>query len=94
MIRRMRGLDGHWEVDCDQRGSSVLLLRFWPGAKQWNVDAVDLWNPSETVQAILRRTGLEHEFVDRQQESITSLMWYGDDTDQITWMANEKYGWC
>lgn len=84
------------ETDNEQNAESLkaILELAKSEAKQWNVDAVDLWNPSETVQAILRRTGLEHEFVDRQQESITSLMWYGDDTDQITWMANEKYGWC
>lgn len=63
-------------------------------AKEWQVDAVDLWNPSECVKKLVEMTGLESKFVDRQEESIASLMWYGEGTDKVEWLLNEKYGWC
>jgi GNAT superfamily N-acetyltransferase len=64
-------------------------------AKEWQLDAVDLWNPSAAVKQLVEMTGLENSFVDRQEESIASLMWYGEgNSDGVEWLANEKYGWC
>lgn len=63
-------------------------------AREWQVDVVDLWNPSEGVKKLVGMTGLESRFVDRQEESIASLMWYGEGTDRVEWLMNEKYGWC
>jgi hypothetical protein len=40
---------------------------------------------------------LEHSEVEREEESIASLMWYGEGSgasDDIEWVGNEKYGWC
>ncbi len=87
------------ETDTEENAESLkaILELAQSEAKKWSVNAVDLWNPSETVKALVKRAGLQHEFVDRQQESIASLMWYGDGsgtTDEVTWLANEKYGWC
>jgi GNAT superfamily N-acetyltransferase len=64
-------------------------------AEEWQLETVDLWNPSEIVKKLVEMTGLENEFVDRQEESIASLMWYGEGTtEDVKWLANEKYGWC
>jgi hypothetical protein len=66
-------------------------------AKEWSLEEVDLWNPSQVVKELVRKTGLEHEVIERKEESIASLMWYGEGggtADDIRWCANEKFGWC
>jgi len=66
-------------------------------AKEWQLGHVELWNPTDVVKEMLKCTGLEHSEVEREEESIASLMWYGDGsgkTDEIEWIGNEKYGWC
>lgn len=66
-------------------------------AREWSLPKVELWNPSTFVMMLVERTKLEHSKVEREKESITSLMWYGDGkggADEIEWARNEKYGWC
>jgi len=66
-------------------------------AKEWQLGHVELWNPTEVVKEMVKRTGLEHSEVEREEESIASLMWYGEGSgkaDEIEWVGNEKYGWC
>lgn len=66
-------------------------------ALEWKASEVQFWNPTETVKELMHKTGLEWKEEDRQEESITSLMWYGEGSgksDEIAWVANEKYGWC
>lgn len=66
-------------------------------ALEWKVSDVQFWNPTETVKELMHKTGLEWKEEDRESESITSLMWYGEGSgksDEIAWVANEKYGWC
>jgi hypothetical protein len=66
-------------------------------AAEWKLLHVELWNPTEYVRNLVEKTGLKHESVERQQESIASLMWYGEGSgkvDQLAWVGNEKYGWC
>lgn len=66
-------------------------------AKEWQLGHVELWNPTEVVKQMIKRTGLEHSEVEREEESIASLMWYGEGngtSDDIEWVGNEKYGWC
>ncbi|KAH8593522.1 N-acetyltransferase-like protein [Bisporella sp. PMI_857] len=63
----------------------------------WRCHRVELWNPTEYVQDLVQRTGLEHESINRESESIASIMWYGPGSgkvDEIEWVGNEKYGWC
>ena len=58
---------------------------------------VDLWNPTNQVKELVTKTGIEYKTVDRESESIASLMWYGsgsNEVDDIEWVGNEKYGWC
>jgi hypothetical protein len=66
-------------------------------AKEWQLGHVELWNPTDVVKEMVKRTGLEHSEVEREEESIASLMWYGEGSgkaDEIEWVGNEKYGWC
>jgi GNAT superfamily N-acetyltransferase len=66
-------------------------------AKEWQLAHVELWNPTEIVKKIVGGTGLEYNEVEREEESIASLMWYGEGSgtsDDIEWVDNEKYGWC
>lgn len=66
-------------------------------AKEWQLGHVELWNPTEVLKQIVMGTGLEHSEVEREEESIASLMWYGEGSgtsDDIHWFGNEKYGWC
>lgn len=66
-------------------------------AAEWKVGHVELWNPTPLTKMLIARTKLEHSEVEREEESIASLMWYGEGNgtpDEIEWLGNEKYGWC
>ncbi|KAI1779668.1 hypothetical protein F4818DRAFT_148766 [Hypoxylon cercidicola] len=65
-------------------------------ARIWHLGKIDMWNPSPTAKRLIERSGLQHRWVERDAESIPSMMWYGDDEDvgDIEWVANEKYCWC
>lgn len=66
-------------------------------AREWKARHVELWNPSGLVKQLVQRIGIEHSEVEREKESIASIMWYGagtGKTDEIEWVKNEKYGWC
>ncbi|KAI5866710.1 hypothetical protein GGS23DRAFT_284241 [Durotheca rogersii] len=72
-------------------------------AAAWNLGRVDLWNPSATVRGLIERAGLRYRWVERDADSIPSLMWYGsgdeenqaeEGKDAVVWVDNEKYCWC
>ncbi|KAB5532769.1 hypothetical protein GE09DRAFT_376730 [Coniochaeta sp. 2T2.1] len=64
-------------------------------AREWKCKEVQSWNPGEKLRAAVRRAGLEVSFVERDAESIASLMWYGEGrTLDVDWVYNEKFGWC
>jgi len=66
-------------------------------AEAWRLLGVEVWNPTSYVQGLIEGTGLEHKKIEREEESIASLMWYGLGSgkgDEIEWVGNEKYGWC
>ncbi|KAK3985179.1 lysine acetyltransferase [Cladorrhinum sp. PSN332] len=64
-------------------------------AVEWRSETVQMWNPSERLRGAIEKMGIEFEYVDRDKDSIASLMWYGDEaTDEVDWVANEKYAWC
>ncbi|CZR64577.1 uncharacterized protein PAC_14475 [Phialocephala subalpina] len=87
------------ETDNEQNAESLksILDIAQEEAKEWQLNEVEMWNPSEVVRSLVRRTELEHKVEHREEESIPSLMWYGDEETKagdIWWVANEKYGWC
>ncbi|KAH8808836.1 hypothetical protein F5884DRAFT_382934 [Xylogone sp. PMI_703] len=66
-------------------------------ANTWKCKAVHLWNPGEWVKGLVRGAGIDFKDVDRDEESIASLFWYGEGSgkvDEIDWIANEKFAWC
>ncbi|KAI0013028.1 hypothetical protein F4779DRAFT_472369 [Xylariaceae sp. FL0662B] len=64
-------------------------------ARAWRLGKADLWNPTPVVRGLIERSGLSHEWVDRDVDSIPSMMWYGEeDSSEINWVANEKFCWC
>ncbi|KAI2467163.1 hypothetical protein F4781DRAFT_324711 [Annulohypoxylon bovei var. microspora] len=61
----------------------------------WHLGKVDLWNPSPLVERLVEKSKLQHRWIERDVDSIPSMMWYGDqDVREIEWVANEKYCWC
>ncbi|KAI1767273.1 hypothetical protein GGR53DRAFT_518521 [Hypoxylon sp. FL1150] len=64
-------------------------------ARAWHLGKIDMWNPSPMAKQLVERSGLRHRSVDREKDSIPSMMWYGlEDIKDIEWVANEKYCWC
>lgn len=65
-------------------------------ARQWLSFDIQMWNPSPALKSAAAKSGLEYELIDREKESIASLMWYGEgeSTETVDWVANEKFGWC
>jgi GNAT superfamily N-acetyltransferase len=64
-------------------------------AAEWKTQDVQMWNPTPKLSGLIKKCGVEHEFVVRDKDSIASLMWYGEEpTAEIDWVANEKYAWC
>ncbi|KAL9597675.1 MAG: hypothetical protein Q9219_005002 [cf. Caloplaca sp. 3 TL-2023] len=63
----------------------------------WEMTSVQVWNPSTLTFQAAKKIESSAKIVDRYDESITSLRWHGKplaDGVKITWIANEKYGWC
>ena len=65
-------------------------------ASTWGMNEVEVWNPSSTALAGARLLDASTKVVHRDQESIACLNWYGDHigTQNVQWVANEKFGWC
>ncbi|KAI1757323.1 hypothetical protein F4782DRAFT_223954 [Xylaria castorea] len=64
-------------------------------ARPWSCGTVHLWNPTPVVRELIAGSAIAHKFVDREVDSIPSMMWYGADEDEpVDWIANEKYCWC
>ncbi|KAI1310430.1 hypothetical protein F5Y03DRAFT_382680 [Xylaria venustula] len=71
-------------------------------ARAWNCGSVHLWNPTSAVRDLIAGSKVAHKFVDRETDSIPSMMWYGpgenknknENEDAVEWVANEKYCWC
>ena len=66
-------------------------------AGAWKLDVIKLWDPSPLVSELLVRSGIEHNLVEREENSIASLMWYDTDgsisKDVPLWVNNEHYAW-
>ncbi|ROV91686.1 hypothetical protein VMCG_09235 [Cytospora schulzeri] len=64
-------------------------------AAEWRSFDIQMWNPSQLLRNAAEKSGLEYTFVDREKDSIASLMWYGaEPTETVDWVANEKFAWC
>jgi len=64
-------------------------------AAEWKCVGVEIWNPTPVVKNIVSKLGLENSEVQREDDSIPSLMWYGEGSgEDVVWVENEKFGWC
>lgn len=76
---------------------AALFLMGQQQAEEWKMDEVEAWNPSAATLAAAQRLDASAKLVDRDSESIASLMWYpphnGTVAETIDWTGNEKYGW-
>lgn len=66
-------------------------------AHKWGLQKVTIWNPDETcVRAATRAAGSGVKFVERDTDSICSLMMHKTRSgpDLVDWEANEKFAWC
>lgn len=80
-----------------QQALSCLLLRAQLEAKVWDMAAgVEVWDPSDLVVSAAQSIahGQDVSVVSRDQEHICSLKWSGPETDEVVWLANERYTWC
>lgn len=63
-------------------------------AANWNLQSVKLWHPTRLAQELLELSGLEYQQVQREEDAIASLRWFGEEKeDTIEWLACEKYAW-
>ncbi|MCJ1408129.1 hypothetical protein MMC19_002202 [Ptychographa xylographoides] len=91
-----------WETDSEHgklmkrelcvRAISLVLQAAQREAGRWAMRSVEAWNPSKLVIEASKTIVPDLEIVDRDEESITSLMFYGK--GDVEWIGNEKYGWC
>ncbi|KAI1169905.1 hypothetical protein F4777DRAFT_159774 [Nemania sp. FL0916] len=94
---------------CHSRAFAAIIRTALGYARRDHCGSVQLWNPSAEVRALAAASGLQHSFIEREDESIPSMMWYGPPTgmydkprrgkgaegeDAVEWLANEKYCWC
>ena len=63
-------------------------------AREWMAANVHIWNPGPVLRRAAEGAGLGVVFVEREKDSIASLRWFGEDKDEVEWIANEKFGWC
>ncbi|KAK0109504.1 hypothetical protein ONS95_002193 [Cadophora gregata] len=61
-------------------------------AEYWGLGTVKLWDPSPLVIHLMQGIDVEYKLVEREEDGIASLMWYGDG-DVPHWVANQKYAW-
>ena len=85
---------------------AALLLRAQLEAGKWNMyNGVELWSPDKSVLGaaeLLAGSELEAgpepkklvEVISRDKEHVCCMQWAGDESDEIVWVANERFEWC
>lgn len=79
-------------------GFAEILRMAQAEAAAWHCGSVQMWNPTPAQRLLADRTGIAYTEVDREKDSIASLMWNrssedGVVTETVDWVDNEKYGW-
>ncbi|KAI4212493.1 MAG: hypothetical protein LQ351_004745 [Letrouitia transgressa] len=84
------------EFKCQVHNLRAVLQVAQAEAADWSLRSVKIWHPTFLVKKLIEQSGLEHRQVDREEDSIASLRWFGDDAvteDDLEWVACEKYAW-
>jgi hypothetical protein len=91
-----------WENDdmndntADMQRTSIATLLHLAGeeARQWGLEKVEIWNPNAVTLEAAKMISRKSRLVDREEESIPSLRWAGQEGEELIWLGNEKYAWC
>ncbi|KAJ9651603.1 hypothetical protein H2198_009132 [Neophaeococcomyces mojaviensis] len=74
---------------------AALLLRAQYEAFLWEMNSgIEIWEPREELVTAAQTIADDVKVITRDQEHICSLKWYGPETDDVVWLANERYAWC
>ena len=63
-------------------------------AAKWDMKDVEVWNPTRLAISAAQSIDPKTEVIYRDEEGIASLRWHHEDSNNIEWLGNEKYGWC
>lgn len=66
-------------------------------AANWTMQDIQLWNPTHLTILAAKQLEPTTKIIEREDDSIASLRWHGPQLDsnaELTWVGNEKYGWC
>lgn len=89
-------------LNTERRGMQMenlraIIRKAQAEAAEWQLSSVVMWDPTSLVEALIEKSGVPHRKVEREDESIASLLWFGDGSgkeDMIEWVVNEKFAWC
>lgn len=74
---------------------AVVLRAAQIEASQWDMNEVQVWNPTSLTIGAAQEILPSVEVIHRDEDSIASLRWHGSgDASNVEWLGNEKYGWC
>ena len=78
------------------RGAAAVLHAAQVEAERWDMEDVQIWNPSPLIVLAARQIEPSTELIHRDDESIASLRWHGEPEERpkVEWVSNEKFGWC
>lgn len=65
-------------------------------AREWSCTKVEIWNPLPRVRKAAEEAAeFGSVFVVREDKNLASLNWFGEGaTEDIDWVANERFEWC
>lgn len=91
--------EGYWKASGKYEAAiASLLLVAQREAQEWNLEEVEVWNPSAATLAAAQILHPSAAVVRREKESIASLNWYGPHegpaAESIDWLERDKYVWC
>ncbi|CAK7227946.1 hypothetical protein SEUCBS140593_006747 [Sporothrix eucalyptigena] len=85
------------EVPISQQhvdGFAAIIRMAQGEAAEWRCGEVQLWNPTPAQRILAERSGIAYKEVAREKDSIPSLRWHGTGaSEDVDWVANEKFGW-
>lgn len=96
-ILRVVNISTSTDEENEQAEMAKLLKAAAREAYDWGLERVTIWNPDKlTVRAARTFAPDTAEFVERATSSICSVMMHdqGSTTDEVEWVANEKFEWC
>lgn len=72
---------------------AALLAAAQIEAAGWEIDEIQLWNPTSTTLAAAQMVDSQAAVEYRESDSIPSLLWYGQGSERdVEWICNEKFG--